>query len=270
MSHDRNVLFSGAIPKHYDRYLGPVMFEPFARDIARRLLDRKIQSLLEIACGTGIVTRRLRDTVPVRVPIIATDLNTDMFEFAKRKFKDGENVYWQQADACALPFPNGAFDAVVCQFGLMFVPEKDVAMRESHRVLSHNGILLFNVWDSFETNPFAEIAHTTIRSFFKSDPPKFYEIPFSLYDLNLVRELLRGAGFEQIESFVESKPCRANSAKEFATGLIRGNPVAAEATERGVDPDDLILAVAKRLAERFGDSPVESTMRAIVWHAIKS
>jgi ubiquinone/menaquinone biosynthesis C-methylase UbiE len=270
MEHDRNVRFQGAIPKNYDRYLGPVMFEPFARDIARRLLDRKVQSLLEIACGTGIVTRRLRDTVPLKIQIIATDLNPDMFEFAKRKFRDGENIHWQQADACALPFPDGSFDAVVCQFGLMFVPEKAVAMCESHRVLSHGGILLFNVWDSFDANPFAKIAHATIGSFFKSDPPKFYEIPFSLYDLKFVRELLRGAGFEQIESFVESRPCRAKSAKEFATGLIRGNPVAAEATERGVDPEDLIAAVADRIAERFGDAPVESTMRAIVWHATKS
>lgn len=270
MEHDRNVLFRGAIPKNYDRYLGPVIFEPFARDIARRLVDRKIHSLLEIACGTGIVTRRLRDTVPLRIPIIATDLNPDMFEFAKPKFRDGENVRWQQADASALPFPDGAFDAVVCQFGLMFVPEKDLAMRESYRVLNHNGLFLFNVWDSFNANPFAEIAHTTIGSFFKSDPPKFYEIPFSLYDSKLLRDLLQAAGFEHIESFVESKRCRATSAKEFATGLVRGNPVAAEATERGLDPEDLIIAVAKRIAERFGDAPVESTMRAIVWHAIKS
>jgi len=270
MEHDRNVLFQGAIPKNYDRYLGPVIFEPFARDIARRLVDRKIQSLLEIACGTGIVTRHLRDTVPVRIPIIATDLNPDMFEFAKLKFRDGENVRWQQADACALPFPDGAFDAVVCQFGLMFVPEKAVAMRESYRVLNHNGIFLFNVWDSFNANPFAEIAHSTIGSFFKSDPPQFYEIPFSLYDSKLIRELLQAAGFDRIESFVESKRCRATSAKEFATGLVRGNPVAAEATERGVDPEDLIVAVAKRIAERFGDAPVESTMRAIIWHGIKS
>lgn len=270
MERDRNVLFQGAIPKHYDRYLGPVIFEPFARDIARRLLDRKIESLLEIACGTGIVTRHLRDTVPLRIPITATDLNPDMFEFAKPKFKDGENVRWQQADACALPFPDGAFDAVVCQFGLMFVPEKNVAVRESYRVLNRNGLFLFNVWDSFNANAFGEIAHVTIGSFFKNEPPKFYEIPFSLYDSKSVHELLEGAGFEQIESFVESKPCRATSAKEFATGLIRGNPVATEAKERGVDPDELIDAVAKRIAERFGDAPVESMMRAIVWHATKS
>jgi ubiquinone/menaquinone biosynthesis C-methylase UbiE len=269
MTPDPNVVFAGAIPENYDRYLGPVIFEPFARDIARRLVDRKIQSLLEIACGTAIVTRRLRDTLPLGVEIVATDLNPDMFEFAKPKFKGGENVRWQQADAAALPFPNGAFDAVVCQFGLMFVPEKAVAVQECYRVLRKGGVFLFNVWDSFAANPFAEIAHTTIASFFDRDPPKFYEIPFSMHDSKLVRDLLRDAGFEQIGSFSETKPCRARSARDFATGLVRGNPVGTEAEARGVNPEDLIEAIAKRISERFGAAPVESTMRAIVWEAVK-
>lgn len=269
MERDRNVLFEGEIPKNYDRYLGPVIFEPYARDIAQRLVDRKIQSLLEIACGTGIVTRHLRNKLPMSVEIVATDLNADMFEFAKSKFRDGERVRWQQADACALPFPDDSFDAIVCQFGFMFVPDKAAAMRESYRVLRRGGVFLFNVWDSFGANPFAQIAHTTIASFFDQDPPKFYEIPFSLYDSKLVRELLQDAAFENIESFSETRLCRSSSAKEFATGLVRGNPVGAEATERGVDPEHLIAAVAKQLGERFGVAPHESTMRAIVWEAVK-
>jgi len=269
MERDRNVLFEGEIPKNYDRYLGPVIFEPYARDIAQRLVDRKIQSLLEIACGTGIVTRHLRNKLPMSVEIVATDLNADMFEFAKSKFRDGERVRWQQADACALPFPDDSFDAIVCQFGFMFVPDKAAAMRESYRVLRRGGVFLFNVWDSFGANPFAQIAHTTIASFFDQDPPKFYEIPFSLYDSKLVRELLQDAAFENIESFSETRLCRSRSAKEFATGLVRGNPVGAEATERGVDPEHLIAAVAKQLGERFGGAPHESTVRAIVWEAVK-
>ncbi len=269
MEADRNVLFRGTVPKNYDRYLGSVIFEPFARDIARRLVDRKIQSLLEIACGTGIVTRRLRDTLPMSTEIIATDLNPDMFEFAKSKFKHGENLRWQQADASALPFPNGSFDAVVCQFGLMFVPDKAAAVRESYRVLRKGGMFLFNVWDSFDANPFAQIAHTTIASFFDHDPPKFYELPFGFYDPELIRNLLRDAGFAKIEAFAETKPCRSRTASEFATGLVRGNPVCTEATDRGVDPEDLIKAIAERLSERFGAAPVESTMRAIVWEAVK-
>jgi ubiquinone/menaquinone biosynthesis C-methylase UbiE len=192
-----------------------------------------------------------------------------MFQFAKAKFKTGESVDWQQADACALPFPDCSFDAVVCQFGYMFVPDKPAAMREANRVLEPGATFLFNVWDSFEANPFAEIAHTTIASFFDRDPPRFYEIPFSLYDSKLVSDLVRNAGFEKIESFSETKPCHSKSAKEFATGLVRGNPVGTEATERGVDPEKIIEAVARRLAERFGTAPVEGTMRAIVWQAMK-
>jgi hypothetical protein len=143
-------------------------------------------------------------------------------------------------------------------------------MRESHRVLRSGGVFLFNVWDSFEANPFGQIAHATIASFFDHDPPRFYEIPFGFHDSLVIQKLLHDAGFERIQSFTETKRCRSDSAKGFASGLVRGNPVAAEATERGVDPEILIAAVAKRIAERFGDAPVESTMRATVWQAMKS
>lgn len=270
MERDRNVLFQGAIPENYDRFLGPVIFEPYAEDFAYRLQGKRFERVLEIACGTGIVTRRLRDVLPADTEIVGTDLNPDMFEFAKAKFKSGEKISWQKADAAELPFPDRSFDAVACQFGIMFVPDKAAAMREAYRVLGDGGVFLFNVWDSLEMNPFAKIAHTTIASFFDRDPPKFYQIPFSLHDSKLVGELLRNAGFEKIESFVETKACRSKSAKDFATGLVRGNPVGTEASERGVNPDDLIDAVAKRIAERFGAAPVESTMQAIVWQATKS
>jgi ubiquinone/menaquinone biosynthesis C-methylase UbiE len=269
MEHDRNVLFRGTIPENYDHYLGPVIFEPWSEDLVLRLAGKKYERVLEIACGTGIVTRRLRDALPARTEIVATDLNPEMFEFAKPKFGKDENVIWQQADASALPFPNCSFDAAVCQFGVMFVPDKAAAMRESYRVLRSGGVFLFNVWDSFEANPFGQIAHATIASFFDHDPPTFYEIPFGFHDSTVIPKLLQDAGFEKIESFSETKPCRSGSAREFATGLVCGNPVGAEVTERGVDPEDLIVAVAKRIAERFGAAPVESTMRAIVWEAMK-
>jgi ubiquinone/menaquinone biosynthesis C-methylase UbiE len=267
---DRNVVFAGAIPQNYDRYLGPVIFQPYAEDLVARLRGRKLQRVLEVACGTGTVTRRLRDALPTSTQIVATDLNPDMFEFAKGKFKPGENIRWQQADASALPFPDASFDAVVCQFGLMFVPDKAAAVRESHRVLRSDGIFLFNVWDSFDANPFAEIAHTTIASFFDHNPPRFYEIPFSFHDSKVVRQLLQNASFAKIETFSETKPCRSISTRDFATGLVRGNPVGIEAEERGVDPEKLIDGVSKRLAEHFGAAPFESAMRAIVWQATKS
>jgi ubiquinone/menaquinone biosynthesis C-methylase UbiE len=270
MERDRNVVFTGEIPENYDCYLGPVIFEPYAEDLVSRLKTRKLDRVLEVACGTGIVTRRLRNALPAEVEIVATDLNPDMFEFARRKFRAAETVRWQQADASALPFPDDSFGAVVCQFGYMFVPDKVAAMREAHRVLKSGGTFLFDVWGSFQANPFGQIAHTTIGSFFDHDPPRFYEIPFSLHDSNVVRGLLEKAGFDKIESFVETKPCRANSAKEFANGLVRGNPVGNEAAERGVDPNRLIDAVAKKLSGHSGAEPVESTMQAIVWQATKT
>src|SRR5438128_2838691 len=139
MERDRNVLFQGAVPENYDRYLGPVIFQPWVEDLVSRLAGRKYKRVIEIACGTGIVTRILRDALPATTEIIATDLNPDMFEFAKRKFRNGENVIWQQADASALPFPNGSFDAAVCEFGVMFFAYKGAAVREYERGLRRCG-----------------------------------------------------------------------------------------------------------------------------------
>lgn len=269
MKTDPNVVFSGEVPQNYDCYLGPAFFQPFAQDIVQRLDKKSIQSLLEIACGTGIVTRQLRDALPGHIEIVATDLNSDMFEFARPKFKKDERVQWKEADASALPFADNSFDAVVCQFGLMFVPDKALAMRECYRVLRPGGAFLFNVWDSFESNPIGQIAHTTIASFFDRDPPRFYELPFGFYDVDAIRKLLEDAGFVEIEMSPVTLPCRNSSAREFATGLVRGNPVAMELKQRGVNAGDVIEAVTRNIAERYGSAPVESTMQALVWRAVR-
>jgi ubiquinone/menaquinone biosynthesis C-methylase UbiE len=124
VKRDPNVVFEGSIPASYDRYLGPTLFEPFAKDLAARLPNKQLTNLLEIACGTGILTRRLRDTLAPEAQLVATDLNPGMLAFAQGKFGANKNLKWQEADAGALPFDDGSFDAVVCQFGVMFVPDK--------------------------------------------------------------------------------------------------------------------------------------------------
>lgn len=269
MKRDPNVVFEGSIPENYDRYLGPAFFEPFADDIAARASRERATKVLEIACGTGIVTRRLRDRLPAEAQIVATDLNPGMFAFAQSKFSANENIKWQQADAVALPFPDGSFDAIVCQFGLMFVPDKQAAMRECFRVLAPGGVFLFNVWDAIERNPIGRTAHETIASFFDSDPPNFYELPFGFHDADLIRDLLEKAGFKSVEASLVTLPCRSPSAADFATGLVRGNPVATAIEERGVNVPDVMRAVSQKIAERYGAAPVESTMQAFVWCAIR-
>jgi ubiquinone/menaquinone biosynthesis C-methylase UbiE len=179
---EEHAKFSGSIPAAYDRYLGPILFQPYAEDLAARLRAKKTRSVLELACGTGIVTRVLRTYLPSKVKLIATDLNEPMFRQAAAKFGTGEKVRWLEADACDLPFDDGKFDAVVCQFGIMFVPDKALAAREAYRVLKRDGLFLFNVWDAMKHNKLGELAHRTIASYFKKDPPTFYQIPFSYHN----------------------------------------------------------------------------------------
>jgi ubiquinone/menaquinone biosynthesis C-methylase UbiE len=205
---DPNVIFEGSIPENYDRYLGPALFEPFAKNIVARLKGERARNVLEIACGTGILTRRLRNSLPPAARLVATDLNPGMLAFARAKFSTTENLDWQEADAGALPFPDNSFDAVVCQFGLMFVPDKAAAMRECYRVLGPGGVFLFNVWDSIERNPIGQTAHKTIASFFESDPPNFYELPFGFYEADVIRACYK----EQVSNQLRHRSSRYRAA----------------------------------------------------------
>ena len=178
MSNDA-ARFVGDIPWHYDQAMGPMIFVDYGDDIARRTVACDPTRVLEIAAGTGIVTRRLRDLLPADVHLIATDLNPPMLEIARAKFRPGEQVEFQQADAMALPFPDGGFDTVVCQFGVMFFPDKDKAYREVYRVLKPGGRYLFSIWDGHRFNPFGRITHEIIQRFFPAGPPQFMNVPFS-------------------------------------------------------------------------------------------
>lgn len=263
--NDQHAAFVGSIPENYDRYLGPCLFEPFARDIVRRVPVAEGDSVLEVACGTGIVTRHLQDTLPKNARIVATDLNESMLAYARAKFGPDDVVEWKQADATSLPFADGSFDAVVCQFGLMFFPDKVAALREVHRVLRPGGVFVFNVWDSIDKNELAQITHQTVSSFFENDPPTFYVLPFTLHKQEIIAELLEEAGFNESEFAVLAKTGISPSAADVAKGLIEGNPVIVEINQRAAaDAQAIEAAVAAAVASRFGDKPVRSKLQAIV------
>jgi SAM-dependent methyltransferase len=262
--------FAGSIPAFYDAGLGPHLFADYAADLAQRAAATRPASVLELAAGTGIVTRLLRSALPDSTHLIASDLNAPMLEIARQKFGAEEQVEFQPADATDLPFEPGGFDVLVCQFGVMFFPDKDRAYREAHRVLASGGRYYFNVWDSFEFNPFARITHEVVGSFFKQDAPSFYTVPFGYHRTDAVRASLGAAGFEDISAHVVKLDKAIPKARRFAEGLIRGNPVIEEIGNRGtVDPETIVAALTAALQGTFGNDPGRMPLQAIVFSAVK-
>ena len=261
---EKHAVFDGSIPKYYDAHLGPMFFEPYAMDLAGRVDVPAGGAVLEVACGTGRVTRLLRERLPESVHITATDLNDAMLDYARGRFTNHPALTWRQADAAALPFPDASFDAAVCQFGYMFVPEKETAMKEARRVLRPGGTFLFNVWDRIEENDIARTTHETVASFFPENPPPFYSVPFGFHDTERIRSMLTAAGFADVRIDTLAQESRSPSANDAALGLILGNPVATDIRERGTVPiEQVVDAVEARLRERFGDPP-RARMRAHV------
>jgi ubiquinone/menaquinone biosynthesis C-methylase UbiE len=267
---DQHSAFIGSIATNYDRYLGPCLFDPYAADLVSRLTVPKGASVLELACGTGIVTRRLRDRLSPASKLVATDLNPAMMEHAAQKFRPDENIDWKQADIASLPFPDKSFDAVVCQFGFMFVPDKDKAFREAYRVLKPDGFFVFNVWDAMEFNDLAYLAHTTISTFFDDDPPSFYVTPFSFHEPEKILTFLKTAGFKEIDLSLLKLNSVSSLASDVAKGLVEGNPVIIEIKERSsAEIAEVKTAVAKAIATRCGDDPVQGEMQAFVCTCVR-
>jgi ubiquinone/menaquinone biosynthesis C-methylase UbiE len=262
---DETTAFIGKIPENYDRYLATLLFEPYADDLVARVPMHDDVRILEVACGTGIVTRRLVEKLAGRGTIIATDLNEAMFAHARKGLPRRGDATWRHADATSLPFETRSFDVVVCQFGLMFFPDKAAGAREAFRVLKPGGVYLVSVWDTLEQNPVARLTHETIATFFPSDPPKFYTVPFSYHDVNVIEALLREAGFEGVRCERVAKEGKSASAADAAIGLIDGNPVFGEIMQRRPEAlPEIKAAVAERLARELGDQPLRARLSAIV------
>lgn len=263
--------FTGDIPGYYDRHLGPIIFEDYAADLARRAAAIGGEDVLEIAGGTGISTVALREAMPAPTRIVATDLNEPMLEICKGKLRSAANITFRQADAMALPFDDGAFDLVVIQFGAMFFPDKPAAFSEARRVLRPEGSLLFNVWSTMAANPFAEIANADAIKFFPDDPPKFYLTPFGYADVARARGDLGEAGFRDVDHEVVRFNKLVPDWRHFATGLIYGNPMIVDIqASKTVKPEDMIAAIAGELEARFGQAPAKMPLEAIVYTAQKS
>lgn len=258
-------VFQGSIPALYDQYLGPMIFAPYADDLAARLADLRHGRVLETAAGTGMATRALVAALPRGVTIVATDLNQPMLDHAASRLPS-DRVTWQQADAQMLPFPDSLFDVVVCQFGVMFFPDKLRAFAEAARVLRPGGRFLFSVWDRIEENEFADVVVQAVAALYPQDPPMFLaRTPHGHHDTAALEAQLQAAGFAVTSVESLTRASRAPDALAVAIGYCQGTPMRNEIETHGAEAlAAATQAAAKAITARYGSGPVTGRIRAQV------
>jgi ubiquinone/menaquinone biosynthesis C-methylase UbiE len=263
-------IFRGSVPALYNQFLGPMIFAPYADDLASRLADIQFGRVLETAAGTGVVTRALVSVLSEHVSIDATDLSQPMLDHASNQLLS-ERVTWRQTDAQTLPFPDGAFDAVVCQFGVMFFPDKPRAFSEAYRVLKPGGRFLFSVWDRIEENEFADIVVKSVAALFPNDPPMFLErTPHGHYDTAPLEAQLRTIGFGTVTTETVARESLSPDALSVAVGYCQGTPMRNEIEARDASRlAEATDAAAAAIAMRFGFGPVTGKIRAHVITAVR-
>ena len=257
MSQTDNV-FAGSIPTLYDQYLGSLLFQPYARYLTEG-------RLLETAAGTGIVTRKLATGLSNKFQIVATDLNQPMIDHAASQLSSSR-VAGQQADALKLPFEDASFDCIVCQFGIMFVPDKLKAYREALRVLKSGGSFIFNVWDKIEENEFAHLVADSVEALFPQDPPMFLRrTPYGYHNKEAIQQELQQAGFSKLECETIARRSRASSPSQPAIGFCQGTPLRGEIEARGASClQEATDAAAEAITARFGTGAVDGKIQAHV------
>ncbi len=270
-----DAIFAGSVPKRYEQYMVPMLFAPFAADIADRVARRTPSSVLETAAGTGAVTRQLAGVLPAATRLVATDLNEGMLARA-RLVEMARPVEWLTADAQQLPFDDETFDVVVCQFGVMFFPDRVHAFAEARRVLAPGGAFIFSAWDNITHNDFAAAVTAAIAALIPDDSPRFLErTPHGYFDTEQIRADLVAAGFvDDVTIVTETRRSIALDASSAARSFVEGSPLRGEIEAR--KPGSLAeatAAVAAELAARFGgghdDGPIEGSMQAHVVTASK-
>jgi ubiquinone/menaquinone biosynthesis C-methylase UbiE len=259
-------VFTGSIPENYDRHMVPLIFASYARDLAARAAELSPKAVLETAAGSGAVTRALSPALALDACYVVTDLNQPMLDYAATRQDPDGRISWRQADAQALPFEDAAFDVVLCQFGVMFMPDRPSAYREARRVLKPDGCFLFNAWDRIEENVFADDVTRALAEFFPDDPPRFLaRTPHGYHDAALMRGDLAKAGFSDATIETRAEESRAPSAYHVAVAYCQGTPLRNEIEARGANKLEAATQhAASALARKHGDGEVAAKIQAHV------
>lgn len=259
-------IFAGSIPELYNTYLVPLIFETYAADLARRVSEPLPRTVLETAAGSGVVTRVLARRLASEARYVVTDLNPPMLDHAQAQQGEDSRIEWQQADALNLPFEDGVFDVVLCQFGAMFFPDKVAGFAEAKRVLRKGGRFVFNVWDSIEHNEFADVVTSAAAEIFPNDPPRFLaRTPHGYHDVDVIRADMQTAGFREVSVETIAEISSAATPRHPAVAFCQGTPLRNEIEERhAARLEDVTERAHAAIAARFGDGAVKGRIRAHV------
>ena len=261
---DTDKLFTGSIAEFYDTYPVPLIFESYADDLARRTAEGASGAVLETAAGSGVVTRTLATRLAPDARYVVSDLNQPMLDHAGKRQGADNRIEWRQADALDLPFDDASFGAVICQFGVMFYPDKLAGYVEARRVLKPGGRYIFSVWDRIETNQFADIVTQAAAMVFSDDPPRFLaRILHGYHDTQPICEDLQKAGFSDISIVTLENTSAASSPRHPATAYCQGTPLRNEIEARDADRLDRVLdRAAEAIAASYGEGPVAAKIQA--------
>lgn len=270
MTGNDNV-FTGSIPELYDTHVVPLIFQAYADDLAERVSNLSPQMVLEVAAGSGVVTRSLAPRLASDAHYTVTDLNQPMLDRAVEMQPHDDRITWHVADAQVLPFDDRSFDVVVCQFGAMYFPDKVAAYSEIRRVLKPTGKFIFNTWDNIESNEFPNVVEQTLAMIIPDNPPQFFSrSPYSYHDKSQICRDLESAGFSQptIDTVVNTSS--APNARQVAFAMFMGSPVRNEVEELNPDLlDDALDQITEAIATRFGDGPTTGKISGHVVYASK-
>lgn len=258
--------FTGSIAQLYERHMVPLIFEPYAADLAARIAALAPARVLEIAAGTGALTRHLAAELPADSTLVASDLNPAMLDTA-RQLGTARPVQWRLADAMALPFADHSFDLVACQFGAMFFTDKPAAFAEIRRVLAPDGQFVFSVWDHIDSNELAATVTEALAQAFPDDPPRFLaRTPHGYHDTDQIRADLEAAGFGREASLITlTLRGRAESPAGPALGYCHGTPLRNEIEVRAPGRlPELTVQAAHAISERFGAGAIDTRLQAHV------